>query len=114
MATPITEVRGIGASTAAVLEKHGFRSAEDLAAATVADIAAVPGFGESRAQKVKDAANDRLNNPPATAEAAPAPAPAPAAEESQQPAKKAAKVKGEKGKKKEKGEKAKGKKSKKK
>ena len=73
MATPITEVRGIGASTAAVLAKHGFSSAEDLASASIADIAAVPGFGESRAQKIKDAANDRLNNPAMGAETAPAP-----------------------------------------
>ena len=116
MATPITEIRGIGASTAAVLAKHGFKSAEDLAKASIDEIVAVPGFGESRAQKIKEAANERLSNPPAPAEAAPA---APAAAEAKPPkAAKAAVVKGVKEKKvkekKVKEKKAKGKKAKKK
>ncbi len=119
MATPITEIRGIGASTAAVLAKHGFKSAEDLAKASIDEIVAVPGFGESRAQKIKEAANERLSNPPAPAEAAPAAPAAPAAAEAKPPkAAKAAVVKGVKEKKvkekKVKEKKAKGKKAKKK
>lgn len=110
MTTPITEVRGIGASTAAVLAKHGFSSAEDLANASIADIAAVPGFGESRAQKIIDAANDRLNNPPMAAEAAPAPEPV--SGKSEQGAEAGSKTKMKGGKKQKKGKK--GKKSKKK
>ncbi len=113
MATPITEIRGIGASTAAVLAKHGFKSAEDLAKASIDEIVAVPGFGESRAQKIKEAANERLTNPPAPAEAAPAVAEAKPAK-----AATAAVVKGVKEKKvkekKVKEKKAKGKKAKKK
>ncbi len=113
MATPITEIRGIGASTAAVLAKHGFKSAEDLAKASIDEIVAVPGFGESRAQKIKEAANERLSNPPAPAEAAPAVAEAKPAK-----AATAAVVKGVKEKKvkekKVKEKKAKGKKAKKK
>jgi len=49
-------VNGIGESTAKVLAEHGFENAQSLADATVADIAAVPGFGPRRAATVSEAA----------------------------------------------------------
>lgn len=49
MATPITSVTGIGATTATALAEYGFRSAEDLAQANEVALAAVPGFGIRRA-----------------------------------------------------------------
>ena len=45
---PLTDVAGIGPSTAKVLAEHGIKTAEDLANATAAQIVAVPGFSEAR------------------------------------------------------------------
>ena len=50
MATSIVSVKGIGPSTAAVLAKHGFKSAEELADASVEQLGQVPGFGAARAK----------------------------------------------------------------
>ena len=41
MGTPLTKVRGIGASTAKDLQNHGILSCEDLAAASLEQISAV-------------------------------------------------------------------------
>ena len=56
MRTPLSQIKGIGASTAKTLMTAGIKTAEDLASASIAQIAAVPGFGETRAQRVKEAA----------------------------------------------------------
>ena len=56
MPTPLTEIPGIGPSTAEVLQANGFDSAETLAASTVEKISEVPGFGTSRATTVLEAA----------------------------------------------------------
>lgn len=57
MSTPLTEIPGIGPSTAEVLQAHGFDSAETLAASAVKKVSEVPGFGEIRAAAVLKAAN---------------------------------------------------------
>lgn len=72
MTTPLTDIAGIGPSAAKVLQAHNINSAEDLAAASVAEITAVPGFGEIRAQRIKEAAAAAIQ--PAESAAEPAPA----------------------------------------
>ena len=49
----LTEINGIGAATAAGLNKAGINSIRSLADASIEDIAAVPGFGYTRAQQVR-------------------------------------------------------------
>jgi len=66
MGIPLTDIKGIGPSTASLLMAHGIRSAEDLAVTTLADISAVPGFGGVRAQQVRQAAAALLAGPSAT------------------------------------------------
>jgi len=67
----ITSVPGIGASTAAVLGKHGFRTLEDLAASDAAALSVVPGFGEKRAGTVIKAARTLLDADRADAKSEP-------------------------------------------
>lgn len=50
MTTSILKIRGIGQATAPLLSEFGFKTAEDLAAASVEQLALVPGFGALRAQ----------------------------------------------------------------
>ena len=88
MAPSLTEVRGIGASAAEALAKHGLKTAEDLAAAPVATIAAVPGFSEARATTVKKAAAELVAGGGAVATK-----PRPAPKKKAAPRKKAATVK---------------------
>ncbi len=52
MTTPLTKVQGVGSHTASILEKHGIKSAEDLAQATTHTLMEVPGFGPLRAAKI--------------------------------------------------------------
>lgn len=49
MGTPLTSVAGIGPAAAAILARHGFDSAERLAASRVEALVEVPGFGPVRA-----------------------------------------------------------------
>ncbi len=55
--TQLTAVNGVGPATAKHLAAHGLDSAEALAAASIEDIAAVPGFGPARATAVRQAAS---------------------------------------------------------
>ena len=132
MASSITDVRGIGASAAGALARQGLKTAEDLAAATVATIAAVPGFSEARATTVKKAASELVAGGGAVAskpQAAPKKKAAPRkkaatakkagvskslAEKAQEKLEPADEKKGKKKKDKKKGKKKKGKKGKKK
>lgn len=119
MATPITSVPGIGKATAFALSRHGFRSAEDLVAADEEVLAAVPGFGVSRAARVIESAQKLVGAPVASSNSSPVAEAeaAPSAETAQPPAKedkdkrkkksKAAKKEKEKKKDKEKGKKKK-------
>lgn len=56
MTRSILDVKGIGPATAKVLAEHGFQSAQQLARTEVAQLAAVPGFSETRAAQVIAAA----------------------------------------------------------
>lgn len=62
------EIRGIGPATAATLAERGIDSVEKLAAADLASVAQVPGFGPKRAEAVLAAANAAL---PAAAQGGP-------------------------------------------
>lgn len=55
-APQLTNISGIGPSTAALLQEHGFNSPKDIAEASVKSICEVPGFGPARAKAVKAAA----------------------------------------------------------
>jgi hypothetical protein len=52
----ITDVPGIGPATAEALAEHRIKTLRALASASLEKIAAVPGFSEARAAKVKAAA----------------------------------------------------------
>ena len=66
MARPeLTDVAGIGAATAEALRKGGIFDVASLAAAPLAKIVAVHGFGPARAQVVKKAAAEALAKPTA-------------------------------------------------
>jgi len=71
MTTPITSVPGIGKATAFALSRHGFSSAEDLAAADEDVLAAVPGFGVSRAARVIKSAQKLIGAPVASTDSSP-------------------------------------------
>ena len=60
MTIALTQVTGVGPSTAKVLVENGFKSAEQLAGATVSQVASVPGFGVARATRAIDAAKKLL------------------------------------------------------
>jgi hypothetical protein len=86
LSTPITSIPGIGASTAAILEKHGYQSAEAIAATTPEKLGNVPGFGERRSASVIEAARRATTptgapKPEPTAKTAPKPEASPAAEQ---------------------------------
>ncbi|HUW04500.1 MAG TPA: helix-hairpin-helix domain-containing protein [Acidimicrobiales bacterium] len=53
---PLDDIAGVGPATASVLADHGFTEIRSVAAAGVADLARVPGFGSVRAAAVKAAA----------------------------------------------------------
>jgi colicin import membrane protein len=61
MNTAIIGVSGIGPGTVRVLTENGFKTLEDIAGSSIAQLAAVPGFGPARAGKVIKAASDMLS-----------------------------------------------------
>ena len=69
MTLSILDVHGIGQATSVVLAEYGFKTAGDLAKATIAQLASIPGFSETRAaQVINDARNlmaaaDLVNTP---------------------------------------------------
>jgi predicted RecB family nuclease len=102
MSTPLTNIKGIGPSTAEDLQAHGIESTEDLANASVSEISAVPGFGAVRAQQIKEAAAALLRKaktPSAMAPDQPVPGGEPVAKEPKKSKKKEAVTKGKKEKK---------------
>jgi hypothetical protein len=66
MSTSLLEVKGIGPATVPLLAELGIKSAEDLAAASLATIVAVPKFSEIRANRVIAAAKAVVEGAPAT------------------------------------------------
>ncbi|MDT8421910.1 MAG: helix-hairpin-helix domain-containing protein, partial [Desulfuromonadales bacterium] len=71
MSTSLLEVKGIGPATVPLLAELGIKSAEDLAGAKPAAVAAVQGFSETRANQVIAAAGVLLRGVPAGTGAAP-------------------------------------------
>ena len=67
----LVDISGIGPAAKALLIEHGFTSVEKVAAATVAELGVVPGFGDARSQSVIDAANALLGGGKTTATAKP-------------------------------------------
>ncbi|MGK2943210.1 MAG: helix-hairpin-helix domain-containing protein [Desulfuromonadales bacterium] len=65
MSTSLLEVKGIGPATVPLLAELGIKSAEDLAAASLATIVAVPKFSEIRANRVIAAAKAVVEGAPA-------------------------------------------------
>ena len=60
MTQSIEEVRGIGPATAEMLAESGIRTAADLAGKTVAEVAALKGFSDIRAEQVIAAAQSLI------------------------------------------------------
>ena len=60
MTIALTRIPGIGPSTAKVLAENGFKSAQQLAGTTIAQLAKVPGFGTARASRAINAAIELL------------------------------------------------------
>ncbi|HMQ26620.1 MAG TPA: helix-hairpin-helix domain-containing protein, partial [Acidimicrobiales bacterium] len=71
----LSDLRGIGPASAAVLAEHGLGTVSKLARAGVDALTAVPGFGATRARAVLDAARDALGADPVPAATVSAPAP---------------------------------------
>lgn len=56
--TEITKLTGVGPALAATLKAHGLTSAEEVAAASLADLQKIGGIGAARAAGLKQAADD--------------------------------------------------------
>lgn len=50
MATPITDITGIGPSNSVTLAEHGFKTVAKLAATSIDSLCKVPGFGPIKAK----------------------------------------------------------------
>jgi Tfp pilus assembly protein FimT len=61
MTTDLTGIRGVGPSTAEIFTNNGIQSVKDLACASIAEIMAIPGFRQARAEQVIAAAKSLLN-----------------------------------------------------
>jgi hypothetical protein len=61
MTIALSEISGIGPGTAKVLMENGFKSANDIAQATVEQLIGVPGFSTARASRTIKAANELLS-----------------------------------------------------
>jgi len=62
MDTPLAKVKGVGPSTERQLKYRGIKSAEDLAAIAVDNLAAMPNFDMDKATTLKQAAMELLGN----------------------------------------------------
>jgi len=62
MTTKITNIAGIGSTTAAILSEYKFDTVASIAHATVEALSAVPGFSVARAEKTIHAANKLLGS----------------------------------------------------
>jgi len=60
--TALTDIPGIGEATAATLQAGGLKTAEDVAAAAIEDITAVPGFGYTRAARIRSLAKELVGS----------------------------------------------------
>ncbi|MFH1625753.1 MAG: transcription termination factor NusA [Pseudomonadota bacterium] len=57
----LTDVHGIGSSTADALFKEGFFSAQDIAGASIEELTKIEGVGEKKAIRLKEAAKEYLD-----------------------------------------------------
>ena len=64
----ITDISGIGNATARLLKTHGIASVEAVAQASIEQLVAVPGIGESRAAALRESARRLLSDAFAGAE----------------------------------------------
>jgi len=64
MKHPLTDIPGIGPSTAALLAEHGIDSVKALKKAGIKGLTKVPGFGEARAATVLNAAEALKHDKP--------------------------------------------------
>lgn len=70
MSTPINDIPGIGPATAAVLKKHGFHTAEDIASGDIKSLQTVPGFGPVKAKTTLATAKKLVGTAPSKKKAA--------------------------------------------
>ena len=70
MTIALSGISGIGPNTAKVLMENGFKSANDIAQATIAQLIGVPGFSTARASRTIEAANELLCASAAASDAA--------------------------------------------
>jgi hypothetical protein len=75
MTISLTRIPGIGTSTAKVLMESGFKSASEIAQATIAQLIGVPGFSAARAGRTIKAAGELLSASADAANSTPQPAP---------------------------------------
>ena len=75
MTISLTRIPGIGTSTAKVLMEGGFKSANEIAAATIAQLIGVPGFSTARASRTIKAAGELLSASADATISTPQPAP---------------------------------------
>jgi hypothetical protein len=61
MTISLSGIPGIGPSTARVLMENGFKSANEIAQASIAQLVGVPGFSTARASRTIKAANELLS-----------------------------------------------------
>ena len=67
MGRDLSAITGIGPTTAQALKLHGFQRVDDVATASVAALASVPGFGALRSARVIAAASALLGAAPGDA-----------------------------------------------
>jgi len=63
MSKAITDIPGIGSSSAGILAQNGYRTVQEIAETTAEKLGAVPGFGTIRATRVIKLANELLTAP---------------------------------------------------
>jgi len=56
----VVEIAGIGQATSIVLTKHGFKTVDDIANASIESLSVVPGFADVRSFQTIKKANDLL------------------------------------------------------
>jgi len=93
MSTPISQVRGIGPATAAILAENGIATAEDLAGKSIGEVASIKTFSETRATRVIEDAKALLAGEPLPTAVQDEPAEKPAKMKKEKVAKKPAKEK---------------------
>lgn len=74
--TAITSIKGIGPSSARLLQENGFSSLKDIAEASIEKLQTIPGFGAIRAGLIIEEAIRLLKEQNAGSPSSPSPSPA--------------------------------------